>query len=345
MMPAPHQHRPPAVHRSQCGLTLIELMVAIVIGLILTAGVIQIFLGSHQTYRFQEELSRIQENGRFALETLARDVRNSDFRGCAGTALDEDSITDLTDGGGNDTANFDMADAVWGFTFNGGWSPTLDGDVGTHDPDQGGDVIRLRSLDFGGSALVSEHQSKGANLFVDDTSHFEQNQNVIATNCTEGVKFTITNDPSSGGTPQLTVAKGHSGFYDTYQPTGVHSGFGQRYYFVHRDDNGGEPSLARLRDDGTIDQLAEGVEGMAFSFGVDTSGDFEVNEYRTADAVNDWDSVMAVRISLLLRGRAENVTEEPQVVSFPPGETFDDTADRRLRQVFTATVSLRNRMP
>lgn len=345
MMPAPHQHRPPAVHRSQCGLTLIELMVAIVIGLILTAGVIQIFLGSHQTYRFQEELSRIQENGRFALETLARDVRNADFRGCAGVTLTEDEITDLTIESGSDgDSSFDMADAVWAFTHNGGWSPTLDGDVGAHDPDQGGDVIRLRSLDFGGSALVSEHQSQGTNLFIDDTTHFEQDQNVIATNCSEAVKFTNVSNPD-GGNPQLTVGGAHPGFYDTYQPTDVHTGFGQRYYFIHRDDNGGEPSLARLRDDGTVDQLAEGVEGMAFSFGVDTSGDFEVNEYRTADAVNDWDSVMAVRISLLLRGRAENVTEEPQVVSFPPGETFDDTADRRLRQVFTATVSLRNRMP
>jgi len=53
-------------HPRQQGLTLVELMIAMVIGLILIAGVIQIFLSSQQAYRTQESMSRIQESGRFA---------------------------------------------------------------------------------------------------------------------------------------------------------------------------------------------------------------------------------------------------------------------------------------
>ncbi|MFC1665831.1 PilW family protein, partial [Pseudomonadota bacterium] len=48
------------------GFTLIELMVAMVIGLFLLAGLIQIFFAGKQTYRLGDGLSRLQENGRFA---------------------------------------------------------------------------------------------------------------------------------------------------------------------------------------------------------------------------------------------------------------------------------------
>ncbi len=63
----------------QRGLSLVELMVALVISLFLTAGVIQLFIGSKQTYRLYDALSRIQENGRFALQAMARDIRMAGY--------------------------------------------------------------------------------------------------------------------------------------------------------------------------------------------------------------------------------------------------------------------------
>mgnify|MGYP003805980571 CR=1 FL=1 len=54
---------------------MVEILVALVISLFLVAGVIQLFIGSKQTYRGYDALSRIQENGRFALEAMARDIR------------------------------------------------------------------------------------------------------------------------------------------------------------------------------------------------------------------------------------------------------------------------------
>lgn len=59
----------------QRGLTLIEIMVALLIGIFLLAGVIQIFIANRQTYRVQENLSRMQENGRFAMYYLSRYIR------------------------------------------------------------------------------------------------------------------------------------------------------------------------------------------------------------------------------------------------------------------------------
>ncbi len=61
--------------RQQQGLTLIEIMVALLIGAFLLAGVIKIFIVNKQTYRVQENLSRMQENGRFAMDYLSRYIR------------------------------------------------------------------------------------------------------------------------------------------------------------------------------------------------------------------------------------------------------------------------------
>lgn len=65
---------------SQRGLTLVELMVALVLGLFLLAVVGTLFLGSKQTYRTQENLARMQENGRFVLDLLGRNVREAGYK-------------------------------------------------------------------------------------------------------------------------------------------------------------------------------------------------------------------------------------------------------------------------
>lgn len=70
------------VYRRQQGLTLIEIMIALLLGAFLLGGVMGIFLNSKQTYRVQDALSRLQENGRFAMDFLVKDIRMTDYREC-----------------------------------------------------------------------------------------------------------------------------------------------------------------------------------------------------------------------------------------------------------------------
>ncbi|RKZ48385.1 MAG: hypothetical protein DRQ58_04580 [Gammaproteobacteria bacterium] len=65
----------------QSGLSLIELMVAITIGLILLGGVFTIFMSNKQSYRVQENMGRVQENGRFAVDLMARTLRMTGWQG------------------------------------------------------------------------------------------------------------------------------------------------------------------------------------------------------------------------------------------------------------------------
>jgi type IV pilus assembly protein PilW len=66
--------------KSQKGLSLVELMVAIVLGVFIAAALISLFINSKQNYRINENMSRLQENGRFAVSFLSRDLRMADYR-------------------------------------------------------------------------------------------------------------------------------------------------------------------------------------------------------------------------------------------------------------------------
>jgi len=67
----------------QRGFSLVELMVAIGIGLFLLAGAITLFLNSKRSYTEQDDMARIQEGLRFASQFISRDVRVAGYFGCA----------------------------------------------------------------------------------------------------------------------------------------------------------------------------------------------------------------------------------------------------------------------
>jgi prepilin-type N-terminal cleavage/methylation domain-containing protein len=67
--------------RREAGMTLIELMVALAIGLFLLLGAITVYLQSRQTFQVNESIARLQENGRFALDALEPDIRMGHFWG------------------------------------------------------------------------------------------------------------------------------------------------------------------------------------------------------------------------------------------------------------------------
>ena len=64
---SPMRGRPARARVRQCGLSLVELMVALLIGALLTLAVVRIFVGARASYTVTEDLSRIQENARFAI--------------------------------------------------------------------------------------------------------------------------------------------------------------------------------------------------------------------------------------------------------------------------------------
>jgi len=74
------QHDRPSRRRS-AGLSLIELLVAMTIGVVLIFGAAQVYMDSSKTYAINESLARLQENARFALSVLEPDIRMANYWG------------------------------------------------------------------------------------------------------------------------------------------------------------------------------------------------------------------------------------------------------------------------
>ncbi|MGQ9426589.1 PilW family protein [Gilvimarinus sp. F26214L] len=65
----------------QSGLTLVELMIALALSLVVATATIQMFVGTRQTQGLNDEINRLQENARFALEILTENIRLAGYTG------------------------------------------------------------------------------------------------------------------------------------------------------------------------------------------------------------------------------------------------------------------------
>jgi type IV pilus assembly protein PilW len=73
--------------RKQAGVTLLELLISMSLGLLLLVGIGTIYVGSNQTYRVQEQNARIQESGRYALDVIGRSLRHAGYTTCISTSF------------------------------------------------------------------------------------------------------------------------------------------------------------------------------------------------------------------------------------------------------------------
>lgn len=304
--------RRPAWRRRQLGLTLIEMMVAITIGLILLAGVIQIFSSNKQTYRVQDATSRLQENGRFALQLMANDIRMADFWGCQGGSF-SNMTNNLNPGGG---VNFS------GGGIDGTAAPTL---IlrGGYGP---GITVQPPYMPTPAAAL---HVTSGAGVSAGDillVSNCSQGDLFQATNVsTLGSDTTIVHNPGGGSPGNATgnLSASYQGNASLYKAREI----------VYSNKTGARGQLSLFRSENGVDQeMVEGVENMQVLYGEDTDGDRTANRYVPAGTPGlVMDNVMSVRVSLTLLTMEANVS-------------LDTTAaGRRIRQTYTATVTLRNR--
>lgn len=150
------------------GVSLIELMVALLIGTILMLGLIEVFAGSRAVYQLSEGLARTQENSRFALDYLQRDIRMIGHFGCANDQSHKQQVgAFVTHTGGAAGGPLDFSLSVQGFEANGtapggmltlasptaGWVPGLPAHISALNPRPGSDIIMMRFLRSNGAAV------------------------------------------------------------------------------------------------------------------------------------------------------------------------------------------------
>lgn len=139
----------------QQGFTLVELMIAMVLGLVLLGGVIGVFLANQETNRVNSLLSQMQSSGRLSFQLLARDLKSASFTGCGNRS---EVI--------NVTSDFNVTNAAWANWRGGvmgfeGVLPTVAGIT----PVNNTDVIRLM-YGAGNGVTVAGHNTANSTFTV-----------------------------------------------------------------------------------------------------------------------------------------------------------------------------------
>ncbi|MDT3311408.1 prepilin-type N-terminal cleavage/methylation domain-containing protein [Pseudomonas sp. rhizo66] len=83
------------MRRHQRGFGLIEMLIALALGLIVVLGVVQIFIAAKNTYVSQNSAAAMQEDARFVLSKMIQEIRMVGMFGCLGTVLDSSSAGDF----------------------------------------------------------------------------------------------------------------------------------------------------------------------------------------------------------------------------------------------------------
>ncbi len=305
--------------RRQTGLTIVELLVAISLGVFLSWGAIQAFLSGKQTYTLQQALSRIQENARMAQELIGYDIRNAGTYGCAvgrnmGDADDVNFLPGSSHAAGagstNPTAERNFAFAVFATNNVSGAAnadTTLLADLNPA-PLAGTDVLIAHTATDLAVQVLSVSplpplpstqftvQNRGFST-ADILSVADCSGNFIfqPTSASAGATQTITHPPRTW--PRLASPPPPTSSPLLPPPTPSLGATVLRldapiYYIANNP--AGTPSLYRRLIGGNSEELLSGVEDMQIEVGIDINNDSVVDEFRTPNNVtaaqwNAWD--------------------------------------------------------
>jgi type IV pilus assembly protein PilW len=343
--------------KKQYGLSLVEILVAIIISLFLLGGIIQVYMGNKASYRFSDASSRLQENGRFALDQITTDVRLAGFFGCVDMRTNSNLVQNHLNPA---SANFDPN--VHDFinlppiqvTANAGLNASDDLTVRGSKPGQA-NLSTTLAMPGNGPVIVTG-----------DTV-FQNNDIILITNCWTSDIFEANTATRVGNVTTMT----HTAAGSASTPgntainpcaAGLHCLHGtlsnnlENAYVANNSSayslqnvsysiqaalsGNGEPALWRSENNNN-QELIEGVEQMIILYGVDNDGDGTPNQYQDSTAVVNLAQVTAIRVFLVVRSERDNVLDTSQTYTL---NGVDITAaDNRLRQVFSVTIDLRNR--
>jgi type IV pilus assembly protein PilW len=340
----------------QSGVTLVELMIGLGLGILLLFGVGLLFTQNKQSYLQNEQLARLQEEARFALEELARDISMAGF-----VAETVDTTAIFVGASDADQAGFEGA---------------LGGTVNCGPAGAARNWFYDFQMGLVESSLLTGDNLDGAtaaNLFsCIDAGSFQPGTDAIGIKRTSGVPSGIVNNTvvppvAVAGRPGLVYVRENGSRAVLFQNTEPTAGdrnvaqpyrdweYSPRIYYVRNfgiTPGDGVPTLCRIRLDNTgaggsppahtEECIAQGVEELHLEYGIDTLDDGSANVYVRDPAPNDLPRVVSVRIYLLMRTINQDVGyQDTRTYQFSNSPAYTP-GDRFHRRVYASTVLMHN---
>ncbi len=333
------------------GFTMIELMIAMLLGLIVIAGVSSVFLANLRSYHTNTALSNVQSNARIAFELMARDIRQAGLTGCNSQ---NPRIANVLNGGPH--ANNNKWWALWTNAVHG-YDENMDDPAVASGTAQGervrsSDLLDSDSLELLGARdtglTVAEQQTNAANFKVNKTSNeIKDGDIIIVCDPDHAVILQVNKGPDKNLTVEYNTGKGTPGNcskglgYPTdcsttngnqysYNKNARIFGLGAYDWYIGNSPVQGVRSLYRMSFDPTSatgttpTEMVRYVSGMQITYHERTKSTFE-----DAASVGNWGNVNAVRVKLTLQSAKDNVTT--------------DGFGNKLKRDFTFTTTIRNR--
>lgn len=307
----------PSLHAQQ-GVGLVELMLALVLGLFISAMALEYFLASRSTLNTTSAVSYLQESARHVTRRLQPLVRNAGFSGCA-------SVSSVTDGTGSHALSESPlaadSDTVGGITYDrmALQVPVLGSQRGW----QLGAIVAQ-----GDTSLTLEDYSAGT---------LDTGSVVLISDCESGDIARLSDEGANSLSLSSAIEHGYGGA----QQTQAYVYPLQRWYLLlsqadddspvrlclNGEDEDGDPAA------GCGEEVARYVEALDLSFdtasGSGSASRFSVERsVAEVEAANDWSSVRRIHISLTLKT--------------PPTLNVEGEEGGELERTFYITLSPRN---
>jgi type IV pilus assembly protein PilW len=333
------------------GVSLVELMIAMTLGLATVAAVGWVYLGTMKTYRTHDAISRLQEGARHAFEVISKDLRMSGAVGCP-YSTHTNAMSNPTDWYTNlfdlpiSSIEQDAADVA--------------------EVNEYSDALQILRADVSREFIVEGHNAGTMTFTLADDHDIENGELLVATDCSHAAVFQATGPTdttvghATGGTPgNASGALGAS-----YTPGSRLYRLKSATYYV-APNTALVPSLFRLVPTGSsatleAQELVEGVADLQVTYGVDidptpdgivdlvggegylTADEVDSGSVPGANAAEKWSRVVSVRISLLMQTAEDRIISTPQFYSYN-GTADIEPPDLRIRKVFTHVIKVRNR--
>jgi type IV pilus assembly protein PilW len=323
--------------RSQRGLGLIELMIAVTIGLVLIAGALSVFVNSRASYRTNQSIGRLLENGNYALDEISRSLKMAGYWGrnnSGGLVRGRTGATQsaelwVTTPATNDCTNgwyADVARRVEGLNnTNAPYSTTCLPDTRYQ---ANTDVLVVRHVEPDAVATASlvantayiRSDPAGAQLFVGTTE--PTGFTALAQN------YQLRSEALYVSPFSLTVGDG----IPTLKRAALIGGAVAPQIFL--------PAVPAANE-----IIIPGIENMQVQYGLDRNNDGSANQYVDANVVtaNQWDDIVSIRIWLLVRSEAtDGLYVNTSSYVLPETTVSPAGADGFRRLLMSRTIELRN---
>ncbi len=307
--------------RPERGFSLVELMIALALGLFLTGVAITIVINNRQTFRTAENQARMQENARAAFEMMARDLR-----GAGGNPCGANQYTNVLNNNG----------AVWWRNFNAnglrGFENSPAGllaaagvptGAGGVQPVANSDSLIALSGNVEEAFIVASHNAAATPpQFTLTTNHhgFGAGEILMVSDSIQASIFEASNNPTGLNVVQHDAggpAPGNSAasLGKTFENGAMISRYSSALWFVGANGRGGS-SLFRRRYDpasGTEvnDEIIDNATNLQLQYVQRNSAvtPATISSWINADGVNNWNFILsgfrveAVRVTLTLQSR------------------------------------------